>query len=263
MSKYLTVYKNSLSSFLQYRLNLGLILISQSISLSGLLYIWIAIYSGGQTVGSYTLTGILTYYLVLTLLRTTISEGVGMGFEVVNDINDGVITNYLLKPFSYPLEKLVKLFGQATINTLFMAPIAVLIGFLLKNYINLPSLTNFIQFIGLAFIALIFYYLIYFLTALSSFWVTHGGNFIYATIIISNFLNGGTLPLDLFPAWYQSISIYLPFQYLLYIPIQGYFGNIENWLFTLSIALVWIIIFIIITKIIWKMGIKKFEAVGR
>jgi len=263
MSKYLTVYKNSLSSFLQYRLNLGLILIGQAISLSGLLYIWIAIYKDGQTVGSYTLTGILTYYLILTLLRTTISEGVGMGFEVVHDINEGVITNYLLKPFSYPLEKLVKLFGQATINTLFMAPIAIFIGFLLRDYIQLPSLTNFLQFVGLALVALTLYYLLYFLTALSSFWVTHGGNFIYATIITSNFLNGGTLPLDLFPTWFQSISAYLPFQYFLYIPIQGYFGNIENWLFTLSIALAWIIIFIIIVWTVWKMGIKKFEAVGR
>jgi ABC-2 type transport system permease protein len=174
-----------------------------------------------------------------------------------------VVTNYLLKPFSYPLERLLKMLGQVSINILFVSPIAVLLGFLLKDYITLPSLPHFFQFVGLVTVSLIFYFLIYFLTAMSSFWVTHGGNFIYATIIISNFLNGSVLPLDLFPEWYQAISIYLPFQYLIFVPIQAYLGNITNWPLTIILAFAWMAVFILLNWVVWRLGVKKFEAVGR
>ncbi|NCO04755.1 MAG: hypothetical protein GW939_01250 [Candidatus Magasanikbacteria bacterium] len=263
MGKYFTAYKNSLSSFFQYRLNLGLLLISHIVSLSGLLYLWIAVYAGGQTIGSYTLTGIATYYLILTVLKTTIANGVGMGFQVVDNINEGVITNNLLKPFSYPLEQFVHLLGEGTINTLFITPIVLLAAFFARHIIALPSLEHFLLFLLMSVMGLLFYFLFYFLVSLSSFWVTHGGNFIYGMIIVSSFLNGSMLPLDLFPEWYLRINVYLPFQYLIFLPIQAYLGRIQDIGQTLLIGGIWLAIFIAAVWGVWRLGIKKYEAVGK
>lgn len=261
--KYLTAYKNSLSAFLQYRLNLGLFAISHAVSLSGLVYLWIAIYASGQSLGEYTLQGILVYYIVLTFLRMTISEGVGMGFQVSEEVNQGTITNYLLKPFSFSMERFMKSLGQGTINMIFVLPPTILIAFFARHATAIPGITVWLQFLGMSIVGLVFYYLVYFLAALSSFWVVRGSNVIYGTIIVSGFLNGSVLPLDLFPEWYRPISELLPFQFLIFIPIQTFLGNITNWLSLLGTAAVWIGIFICLIWLTWKRGIRKFEAVGR
>ncbi len=263
MSKYLTAYQNALSTFFQYRLNLGLLLISHFVSLSGLIYLWLAIYNSGQKVGAYTLSQIILYYLLLTVLRLTIADGVGMGFQVSDEIKDGLITSYLLKPFSYPLEQLLKLLAQATVNALFVIPILVLLGFIFKSLIALPSFHNILAFLASSLVGLLFYYLIYFLSALSAFWIYKARSVIYGVIIVSSLMNGSMLPLDLFPDWLQTASLYLPFQYLMFVPIQAYLGRVNNWGQIIMLTLLWIVILAIAITGAWRMGIKKFEAVGQ
>lgn len=263
MSKYLTVYQNALSAFFQYRLNLGLLLISHLVSLSGLIYLWLAIYNSGQKVGDYTLSQIILYYLLLTILRLTISDGVGMGFQVSDEIKDGMITHYLLKPFSYPLEQFLKLLAQATVNALFIIPVLVFLGFIFKSLLTLPSGIQILTFLASSLAGLLFYYLIYFLSALSAFWIYKARSVIYGVIVVSNLMNGSLLPLDLFPNWLQTVSLYLPFQYLMFVPIQAYLGRINNWGQIIMLTLLWITILITATAYAWRLGIKKFEAVGQ
>lgn len=263
MSKYFIVYKNSLSTYLQYRLNLGLLALSHLVSLSGLVYLWIAVYGSGQTLGNYTLEQIIFYYIVLSVVQVIIAEGVGMGFEVSDDINQGVITNYLLKPFNYSFEQFLKLCGKATINAIFILPAVLLLTFLFKQTAELPPFINWLEFIGMMCVGLIFYFLIYYLAALASFWLTYGRSVIFGTLVISNFLNGGLMPLDTFPDWFQKINVYSPFKFLLFMPIQAFLGRIQNWNIILLSCSAWIIIFILIIMFVWRQGIKKYEAVGR
>ncbi|MFH1286257.1 MAG: ABC-2 family transporter protein [Candidatus Magasanikbacteria bacterium] len=263
MGKYITAYKNALSSAFQYRLNLGLLLVSHLVSLSGLLYLWIAVYDSGQTVGNYTLSGIILYYVVLTVLRVTISEGVGMGFQVSEEINKGDITHYLLKPFSYTLERFLKLVATSTINMIVMGPIILILAIIFRNAIPFPNTGGWALFGLFTFIGLAFYFLIYYLTALSAFWVHRGGSFIYGVLLFAGFLNGSVLPLDLFPAWFQPMSNMLPFQFLIFVPIQAFLGRLANPVSLFMTALVWITVFSLLIWFTWNRGVRKYEAVGR
>ena len=261
--KYFTVYKNALSTFFQYRINLGLFALGNLISLSGLVYLWLAVYSSGQSLGGYTQEGIIVYYVVIIALRSVIAEGVGMAFRISAEMNEGLITNYLLKPFSYTLEQFYKLLGQATINAIFIFPALFLIGYISKDVIDLPGLQNIIHFLGLSFIALLFYFLIYFFGSLATFWLTDGRSAVYALLIASNFLNGSIIPLDIFPLWGQKIVNLLPFRYLLFVPIQAFLGRIENYQQLFVGQLIWAIILIALIYIVWQRGIRRYEAVGR
>lgn len=261
--KYLTAYKNAVSSFLQYRMNLGLLLISHAFSLSGLMYLWIAIYDHGQMVGTYTLEGILFYYILLTILRTIIAEGVGIGFESADQIKDGVVTNYMLKPFSFGLEWFMKMLGKCTVNAVFIVPIVAILLFFFGQNLNLPEPIVWFQFIGMSLIGLVFYFLLYFLAAMGSFWLTTGRNAVFAMMVLGHLLNGSMIPLDLFPEWFMVFNTYSPFQFPIFIPIQAFLGRIESWSTVLLVAGVWILIFIGLITLLWKLGIKKYEAVGR
>lgn len=263
MHKYLTVYKNSLSSFLQYRLNLGLLVISHIVSLTGIIYLWIAIYGAGQTIGNYSLQEIIFYYIVLTIVQTIIAEGVGMGFEISEDINKGAITNYLLKPFSYSAEQFCKLLGKGTINAFFMAPIIFILVLVFRHIAHIPPVLIWLEFIGMMALGLVFYFLIYYLGSLASFWLTYGKSAIFGILVISNLLNGALMPLDAFPAWFQHINTYSPFQFLIFLPIQTFLGRVHNWDTIFISALCWIAFFVLAILCVWKLGIRKYESIGR
>lgn len=263
MKKYFVTYKNALTTFLQYRLNLGLLFFSHIVTFSGVLYLWIAIYSSGQTVGNYSLENIILYYIILTIVLITVANGVGMGFQVSEEINQGNVVNYLLKPYSYPLETLIKLFGEGTINTFFLIPFLIVLSVIGSHYITVPTLFLWLQFLGTLVIAEIFYFLFYFLAALSSFWVVRGRSFVYGMLIVNLMLNGTLLPLDLFPPQYQNISQFLPFQFLIFTPVQTLLGRVTNWPQLFLVAALWIIFLTLLVMLVWNRGIKKFEAVGK
>lgn len=261
--KYLVAYQAALSTFLQYRLNLVLYTVGHLVSLSGLAFVWLSVYVNGEKLGSYTLSGILTYYILIAFLRLTISDGVQMGFQVVDDIKDGRITPFLLKPMNYPLLMLADQAGHATINILLVTPITVVAAYIFGLGKFFPSPYNLILFVMSMVVGLLFYYLFYFLSALSSFWMERGSNFIYAIIIASNFLNGSVVPLDVFPNWLQRSSHFMPFQFLMFTPTQIFLGHTENLLSLLPIALIWMLIFVGLIMFVWHLGIKKFESVGQ
>lgn len=261
--KYQIAYQAALSTFLQYRINVALFAIGHLVSLSGLAFVWLSVYESGQQLGSYTLPEILTYYILIAFLRLTIADGVSMGFQVVEDIKDGRVAPYLLKPINYPLSMLADSLGHATINLVLVTPVIALILFITGTAHYLPPLPSLAFFFGFMLVGLLFYYLIYFLSALSSFWLDRGSNIIYGLIVMSNFLNGAIIPIDIFPEWLIHISNYLPFQFLMYTPIQFWLGRAQNIPAISITAVSWLIILSIITVLVWRLGIKKFEAVGQ
>lgn len=263
MSKYYTVYKNSLSTCLQYRVNVGLMLISQLVSLSGLLVLYISIYASGQQMGNYALADILVYYILVTVLNVTWGDGVGMGFEISDEINQGEVVNYLLKPLRYFWSKFFYFLGNNTINVILISPLIALLAYFGKDYYNLPSLQGWLIFAFFLLVGLFADFLIYFTAAISGFWLHRGQSVIYAVLLIVGFLDGSVLPLDLFPQWALQIVNYLPFQFLMFAPIQAFLGRINNFPEMFILAISWLVVLYIFSLIVWRAGVRKFEAVGR
>jgi len=261
--KYFTVYKNSLSTFLQYRLNVGLILVSHLVSLSGLIVLWLSVYASGQQMGTYSLSAILLYYILVTVLTVTLGDGVGMGFEISDEINQGQVVNYLLRPISYLWARFYNLIGSNTINIILIGPLVVAIGYIGRNYYDLPSLKNWLIFVLFFVIATLMDFLVYFIASLSAFWLHRGQLMIYGVILVAGLLDGSLIPLDLYPHWAFAVIKYLPFQYLIFTPVQAFLGRVNNFPEMLILAICWLVVLYMFSLIFWRAGVRKFEAVGR
>lgn len=261
-NKYFRSYRNSISVFLQYRLNLGLFAIGHTISLSGLFFLWLAIYDNGGKVGNYTFEEIIIYYVLISFLRMTINDAVGAGFQMIEDIKNGLITAFIIKPFNYLGSVWADVLGKTTVNFIFVIPITLLILWSSDFLHILPNIQNTLIFIGFTAIALTLYYLIYTLVGTGAFWADSSRNYIYATIVLSNFLNGSLIPLDLFPLWFQTASKYSPFQFLMFVPIQAFLGKISNPVLTFAGGIFWIIILTILLRLLYRFGLKKYEGIG-
>jgi ABC-2 type transport system permease protein len=97
-----------------------------------------------------------------------------------------------------------------------------------------------------------------------AFWTTRVYSiheFYYALILL---FSGQFVPLVLMPTLIQDIAEYLPFQLLIYFPIQLILGNLSTAQITQGyiVGLLWLGISITVFNWIWRNGVKRYSAVG-
>jgi ABC-2 type transport system permease protein len=100
-------------------------------------------------------------------------------------------------------------------------------------------------------------------TALA-FWTTRVYSiheFYYALILL---FSGQFVPLTLMPKFIQDIAQYLPFQLLIYYPIQLILGRLSNAQIIQGYVIggIWLIVSIVLFNAIWRNGVKRYSAVG-
>ena len=77
-------------------------------------------------------------------------------------------------------------------------------------------------------------------------------------------MSGSLLPLAFFPIWFQNVSQYLPFQFLVYVPIKIALGQVVG-VEVVKLLLIqagWLIALYVAMLFLWKAAIKKFTGVG-
>jgi len=76
------------------------------------------------------------------------------------------------------------------------------------------------------------------------------------------FFEGGLMPLDLLPNFVTRINDFLPFKYVVFVPISVFTGRIGfSWELFL-IPLGWVLFLLFLVKIIYRKGLKKYEGYG-
>src|SRR5712691_1299190 len=140
MKKYLYVLNIGIQNNLTYRFNFLARTLFGLIPLIAVLYMWRTIYQGkgaGSMVGSYSLTQMISYYLLVTVVDalTAVNED---DWQIAADIKDGNISQFLLKPIDYLVYRLCLFFsGRITYLAVAALPLALFV-FWLRRYFVLP-----------------------------------------------------------------------------------------------------------------------------
>lgn len=77
-------------------------------------------------------------------------------------------------------------------------------------------------------------------------------------------LSGGLFPLEVFGETVQKVFNLLPFKYIIYFPINIINGKLDLsmvW-YGLILQLFWIFILTLLSAQLWKMGTRKYIAIG-
>ena len=77
-------------------------------------------------------------------------------------------------------------------------------------------------------------------------------------------LGGYLVPLDLMPAWLKQLSYWLPFRYMLGAPAELMSAKVNRAaaLQDLAVQYGFVVVFVIIAALVWRAGVKRFEAFG-
>ncbi len=252
----------SLKNVIAYRAEVWYWFVLNLIPLFVTAYLWLAVYKDSKTVAGYTLSMMVTYYLVIFFIRRVSSAPT---FWLSELIQQGGLSAFLLKPYGFIKYAFIQTITNQLSSFILSLPLIALVMYLLRSYLMFPiSFIYVLLFIVSVVISIFLSLIIGLLLGSIAFWVTETGSLFYSYSTIVGFLGGGALPLDMFPSGVRTILYYLPFQYLFNFPLQVYLGDLTlvQVFDGLLLGFVWLVLFSILLNIVWRRGLRVYGAYG-
>ena len=268
--KYSSILRASIITALEYKANsiVGLFAIFSGLLIEYL--IWSMIYSSNGPESSIQgLTSEWTFkrliaYIFLSMIIGQLKSSWVTSHEMIMQIRQGFMNQYIVKPLSFFSYHLMNFIGT---NILYYIPYTILIvgsPYFFKDIV----FTNFMQipiFIFAIIISIYLSYSIYFFMVCFAFWFGEVRALLAAYNISMFVLAGQIIPLDFFPESYNQIINFTPIPYLIQFPVniamQSNF-NFNEILTQFMIGLIWCFIMRLMSGILYKIGIRRYEAYG-
>jgi len=247
----------------QYRANLLMYLLYWLVSPVVYLAVWTTIANTQGSVSGLTANDFTTYYLILLIVDQLTSE---ITIHILAyKIQDGTLSGDLLRPV-HPILTNTLINNLAFKALIFAVFIPVWLVLCLLFQPDFAAVT--VQNILFAIPAIILGFSINFflgstITSLA-FWTTRVYSISEFFFALSSLMSGQFVPLVLMPPVIQKVASFLPYQFIIYFPIQIILGQIPPDLYfqKLIFAIAWLLVIFLLFRWVWREGVKRFSAVG-
>tara|TARA_B100000700_G_scaffold330010_1_gene454147 strand:- start:3523 stop:4329 length:807 start_codon:yes stop_codon:yes gene_type:complete len=105
-------------------------------------------------------------------------------------------------------------------------------------------------------------FLMHWLFSMACFWTDRASAVERLLLIPYVFLSGLVAPLEAYPESIQNFSRMTPYPYLIAFPSKVLMGDFTYLSIFFKGIIIWGVVFFILSKIIWKLGLKKYSAMG-
>ncbi len=259
---YATEMRVAIAEQFQYRVANYLYMIGMVAEPVIYLVVWstVAVQQGGS-VGGFTPGQFAAYYIVWTLVRNMNIVFTPYGWEW--RIRQGELNGMLLRPI-HPVTFDIGYFAGWKIVVIFLwLPIAVFLSLLFQPEFSF-GLLEALVFLAAIWGAYLIRTVIYWTLGMVSFWTTRVGPVFELIFMAELLLSGRLVPLALMPQWAQDVADVLPFKWTFGFPIETLVGNLSETelLGGLAMQVLWIIAGSICLRLVWKVAIRHYSALG-
>jgi ABC-2 type transport system permease protein len=264
MDKYRQAFLIGLQGSIVYRWNFAVRSVFSIVQLLVVFILWSAVYAGSPRVGGFVFGQTLTYFTLLIVLQF-FTSAFNEDYQISEEIRNGLINQFLLKPIDYFLYRLSIFFSARIVSgAIVVAPVAVAV-FLLRGRLVFPheGWRLAVALPALAMSAFIQFSIAYCFGMLT-FWLLEIQGFVILSMAVESILGGQLFPLDLMPAGLFRAAQFLPFYYQTYYPAAILSGRIgrELALQGLALQLFWTLALVGFARFLWRRGLRRYTAVG-
>lgn len=256
-----------LSDMLAYRGAFFIQFLFQMFPLITALLLWTAVYrtgAPGMTPGGYTAPAMLSYFLVLNLLRLgTFVED--LQWTLPQQIRKGELNKFLLRPVDFVMMEWHMRMGQVLMGVALMLIPGAIVCFVARHILIVPAegwrwgafLLSVVLGIQIGFLVSV-------CVGFVAFWLLETTAFLHAIFPIQMMLGGGFFPLELLPKGLYAVLHHLPWAYQTYLPMQIYLGKLDatQTLAGLVGQAAWVAALFALSVVLWKRGLLRYTAVG-
>ncbi len=201
------------------------------------------------------------YFLAVFIVRQITI--VWVVWEVENDVLTGRMSPYLLQPIDPFWRYFAGHLGERLARFPF---IFILIGVFFCIYPKawyLPHPMSLLLACLAMTAAFILRFVMQYAFAMLTFWTERANAIEDLFFMLYLFLSGFLAPLELFPKQVREFALWTPFPYLIYLPAQLLTNApVPNLGRGFLIMLAWTLIFVLIYRVLWRAGLRRFSAMG-
>jgi ABC-2 type transport system permease protein len=259
---YVTTMRTAVAEQLQYRVTNYFYMLGMIAEPVIQLVVWSTIADQhGGSVNGITAGEFAAYYIVWTLVRN-MNIVFGAPFWEWR-IREGQLSGQLLRPMHILHFDLAYFAGWKFVVIGLWVPIAIGLSLVFKPDLH-PTELEIVVFIFAIWGAYLIRSMFQGVIGMLNFWTTRGAAVFDLYMATEMLLSGRLVPLQLMPAWVQSLANFLPFKWTFGFPIEVLVGHMSpgSLMLGLGVQVLWIGIGYVLFKFAWTAAIKRFSAVG-
>jgi ABC-2 type transport system permease protein len=267
--KYSKIFRIALIERMAYRADFFLSTFLRFLPMLTTILLWHAIYAGADKLDSGDMAGYrfqeMIAYLLLVHISRMFSSMPGLANGIARDVRDGSLKKYLLQPIdmiaylvSYRMAHKVAYIVTAAL------PYGVLF-FLCRDFFSgFPDPATMLAYIVSLLLGFLVGFFFEATIGMISFWLLEVTSFLYVINTLNFFVSGHMFPLDLLSPFWAGLLKMLPFQYMAYFPAAVFLGKIQgpDLVFGLLAELAWAVTFILLARILYRFGLRRYSAFG-
>lgn len=263
MTKYLRAYSISLQETLQRRSTLIMDRIGGFAIVLSLFSFWSALLGTKPSFLGYTRPEMLTYVLLINVLRSFVFTG--RGWMLVGEISSGRISSYLVRPISYHGYALALDLAQKTVHVTSAFLEVGLLALLIRGGLFVPRdpATWALFALAACLSSLIFFFMEFMISSLA-FWTSESGGPLFCFELFLAFAAGAFFPLDVLPESLQKALSATPFPYMVYFPARVFLEKVPHAEAARLVAAEagWLAVFAACALTVWRVGVRSYAAEG-
>lgn len=201
------------------------------------------------------------YFLAVFVVRQITI--VWVVWEVENDVVSGRMAPYLLQPIDPFWRYFAGHVGERLARLPFIVGLIVLFFCLYPKAFYVPSVKGVLAGSLAMAAAFVLRFVMQYAFAMLTFWTERANAIEDLFFMLYLFLSGFLAPLELFPAGVREFAMLTPFPYLVYLPAQLLIdGPVPEPGRAFAIMAAWTLVFVLIYRVMWRAGLKRFSAMG-
>jgi ABC-2 type transport system permease protein len=228
--------------------------------------LWEAVFEGS---GQDSLSGFdrrrMIAYLLMVQISRMFSSMPGLAGGIARDIRDGNLKKYLLQP----IDMIAYLLSyRAAHKMAYIATSALPYGLLFFLFHDVfdgfPGLTTLLAYAVSLILAFLIGFFFEATIGMIGFWFLEVTSFLYIINTLNFFVSGHMFPLDLLPPFWAEALQMLPFQYLAYFPAMVFLEmkTGHDLLLGLLLEVCWALAFILLARMFFRYGLRRYSAYG-
>lgn len=261
LKAYPTLLRANIAAAIEYRAR-TIIWILASVLPLVMMMVWLTIaeQQGGQVAG-YDRIDFISYYLAVVFMRRL--TGAWIIWDLDRDIREGTLSPKLLRPLDPAHHLFTRILAFRLIQLPLIGPPMIVATILLQARYDVSFVTVSLIIVAI-FGAILIEFLAQMIIGMLAFWITQAIAIAEGWLFLRALLAGWIVPIDLFPQPITKALFYLPFRYMLSLPVEIMLGRLM--LLEIGQALLiqysWAISFFIVYRLLWRRGLRHYSAVG-
>jgi ABC-2 type transport system permease protein len=264
--KYWNIFRVSLIERMTYRADFLLGTILRFLPMVTTILLWQAIYegSGNEQLAGFSMDEMIAYLLLVHISRM-FSSMPGLAYGIARDIREGSLKKYLLQP----IDMIAYLLSyRAAHKAAYIATSCVpygLLFFICRHYFKgLPDAETMLAYVASLLLAFVIGFFFEATIGMIGFWFLEVTSMLYIVNTLNFFVSGQMFPLDLLSPFWATVLKSMPFQYLAYFPAAVFLGKIQgaDLVYGLLGQLAWAIVFVGLSRWLYRFGLRRYSAYG-